>query len=215
MPITMHMWGVSCFIGAPTIYTCHSCSLFFFWLCPVGFLHCENVRGLDMGLWMKVILFSHSVWILITLAAEIVCVWSGRVAVPDPLDMLRNTRCAYKHRIFFFHGTTAPRGPGLSHYRGFTITLSHTTLGRTLWTSDQFHTEASTWQHTTLTTSMPPAGFELATPADSRLRLRGHSHRLHRITFLKPEQFGILIPRISEKRMYTCTLIRRCTRGCW
>ena len=32
---------------------------------------------------------------------------------------------------FFPHGATAPRGPGPSHYRGFTITLRHTTLGRT------------------------------------------------------------------------------------
>jgi len=29
------------------------------------------------------------------------------------------------------HGSTAPSGPGASHYRGFTITLRHTTLGRT------------------------------------------------------------------------------------
>jgi len=65
----------------------------------------------------------------------------------------------------------------------------HTTIGRTLWTSDQFYTEASTWQNTTLTTSMPPEGFEPAIPADSRLRLRGHWHRLHRIIFLKPKQF--------------------------
>jgi hypothetical protein len=29
------------------------------------------------------------------------------------------------------YGTTAPTGPGPYHYRGFTITLRHTTLGRT------------------------------------------------------------------------------------
>ena len=29
------------------------------------------------------------------------------------------------------HGTTAPSGPGPPHFRGFTITLRHTTLGRT------------------------------------------------------------------------------------
>jgi hypothetical protein len=32
---------------------------------------------------------------------------------------------------FFFYGSTAPSGPGSPHYRGFTITLRHTTLGRT------------------------------------------------------------------------------------
>jgi hypothetical protein len=29
------------------------------------------------------------------------------------------------------HGATAPSVPGPPHYRGFTITLRHTTLGRT------------------------------------------------------------------------------------
>jgi hypothetical protein len=32
---------------------------------------------------------------------------------------------------FFPHDTTAPCGPGPPHYRDFTITLRHTTLGRT------------------------------------------------------------------------------------
>ena len=32
---------------------------------------------------------------------------------------------------FFFHGATAPSGPGPAHYRYFTITLRHTTLGDT------------------------------------------------------------------------------------
>jgi len=30
-----------------------------------------------------------------------------------------------------FYGATVSSGPGPSHYRGFTITLRHTTLGRT------------------------------------------------------------------------------------
>ena len=30
------------------------------------------------------------------------------------------------------HGATAPSGPAPPQYRGFTITLRHTTLGRTL-----------------------------------------------------------------------------------
>jgi hypothetical protein len=32
---------------------------------------------------------------------------------------------------FISNGATAPSGPGHPHYRGFTITLRHTTLGRT------------------------------------------------------------------------------------
>ena len=33
--------------------------------------------------------------------------------------------------IFFYHGGTALSGPGPRHFRGFVITLKHTTLGRT------------------------------------------------------------------------------------
>jgi len=33
---------------------------------------------------------------------------------------------------FIFHGTKAPIGPQPPHYRGFTIALRHTTLGRTV-----------------------------------------------------------------------------------
>ena len=33
--------------------------------------------------------------------------------------------------IFYFHGSTALGGPGPHDYHDFTITLRHTTLGRT------------------------------------------------------------------------------------
>jgi len=39
-----------------------------------------------------------------------------------------------------------------------------------LWTSDQPDAETSTWQHTTLTSSMPPAGFEPTIPGRERPR---------------------------------------------
>jgi hypothetical protein len=32
--------------------------------------------------------------------------------------------------ILFYYGATAASGPGPPHFRGFTITLRHTTLGR-------------------------------------------------------------------------------------
>jgi hypothetical protein len=38
----------------------------------------------------------------------------------------------YLYKTLIFHGATIPSGQGLPHYRGFTITLRHTTLGRTL-----------------------------------------------------------------------------------
>jgi hypothetical protein len=37
----------------------------------------------------------------------------------------------YKREISFSNGGTAPSAPGPPHYRGFTITFRHTTLGRT------------------------------------------------------------------------------------
>jgi hypothetical protein len=58
-------------------------------------------------------------------------------------------------------GTTIPSGPVPPHYRGFTITLRHTALGRT--PLDKL-SQTSSWQHVTLTTdrqtSMSAAGLE-------------------------------------------------------
>ena len=59
--------------------------------------------------------------------------------------------------IFFFHGATAPSGPGPPHYRRFMIILRHTTLGRIPldeWSARR--RETSTSQHTTLTTDGHP-----------------------------------------------------------
>jgi len=62
----------------------------------------------------------------------------------------------------------------------------HTHSVQLLWTRDQTVAETSTWQRETFTTDRhpcPPAGFVPAYPskravADSRLRPRGHQHRL-------------------------------------
>jgi len=82
---------------------------------------------------------------------------------------------------FIFHGETAPSGPGSPHYPGFTITLTHTTLGRAL---DERSARRRDLYLTTHNThkgqkSMPPAGFAPAFPAsgaavDPCLRPRGH-----------------------------------------
>jgi hypothetical protein len=58
--------------------------------------------------------------------------------------------------MFFPHGTTAPSGPGLPHYRSFTITLRHTHAVGLLWTSDQPVAGVSTSQQTTLTRDRHP-----------------------------------------------------------
>jgi hypothetical protein len=77
------------------------------------------------------------------------------------------------HYLIFPHSTTA------SSLSSFTITLRHTTLGRT--PLDEWSARSLTWQHTPLTRnkSMPPAGFEPDNPAskhsaaDYHLRPRG------------------------------------------
>jgi hypothetical protein len=74
-------------------------------------------------------------------------------------------------RPIFFHGATAPSGRGPPHYRGFTITLRHTTLGRTPldeWSArcrDLYLTTHNTHNRQTF---MPPAGFEPTIPANER-----------------------------------------------
>jgi hypothetical protein len=65
----------------------------------------------------------------------------------------------------FFHGTTAPIGPGITRYRGFTVTLRHNTVARTPLDKqsarrrDLYLTTRNTQKRQT---SMPLAGFEHA-----------------------------------------------------
>ena len=68
----------------------------------------------------------------------------------------------------FHHGARAPCGPRPTHYRGFTITLRHTTFRvGFLWTRDQ--PDADTTHNThKRKTSMPPAGFETDFSASKR-----------------------------------------------
>jgi hypothetical protein len=64
----------------------------------------------------------------------------------------------------FFCGTSAPSESGPPHYRGFTITLRHTTLGRT--PMDEW----SAWRRDLYpTTHNSPAAFEPAITASERL----------------------------------------------
>jgi hypothetical protein len=73
--------------------------------------------------------------------------------------------------FILFHEATAPSGPGFPYYWGFTITLRHITLGRTLldeWSArhrDLYLTKQNTQKRHT---SMSPAGFEPTIPASER-----------------------------------------------
>jgi hypothetical protein len=71
----------------------------------------------------------------------------------------------------FPHDATDPSGSGTPHYRGFTITLRHTTLGGTPLDEgparrrDLYLTTHNTHNRQT---SMPPAGFEPTIPVSER-----------------------------------------------
>ena len=68
------------------------------------------------------------------------------------------------------------RGQRLSHYRGFTITLRHTTLGRTpLGELSARHRDLylTTYNTHNRQIFMPPAGFELTIPASERPQIYG------------------------------------------
>ena len=72
---------------------------------------------------------------------------------------------------FFFHEATASSGPGPPHYRGFTITLRHSTFGRTPLDegpASRRHLHLTTHNTHKRQTSMPPAKFEPAIPASER-----------------------------------------------
>ena len=80
--------------------------------------------------------------------------------------------------VFFLWVPTG--GPGSPHFRGFTTTHTHITLGSFLWTSDGLVAETSTWQRTTLT--IPPIGIRTRThskqvTAEWRLRQSAHWHQ--------------------------------------
>ena len=84
--------------------------------------------------------------------------------------------------VFFFMAQRPPGGPGPPHYRGFTITLRHMTLG---WTPlDEWstrHRETSAWRNTTLTTdrySCPQRHSQQANSRRPTLQTRGRCDRL-------------------------------------
>jgi hypothetical protein len=81
--------------------------------------------------------------------------------------------CVYIYIYIYIciHGTTAPSGPGPSHFRDFTITLRHIALVRT--PLDEWSAQGRDLYLTTDNTrksqaSFPPASFEPAIPASER-----------------------------------------------
>jgi hypothetical protein len=93
--------------------------------------------------------------------------------------------------IYIFRGATAPSGPEPPHYRGFTITLRHTAVGRTpLDERSALRKDLNLTTHSTHNrhTDLQEHGrFQTHNPStraatDPRLRRRGHWDRLFCIT---------------------------------
>ena len=107
---------------------------------------------------------------------------------------------------FFFHGATAPSGPGPPQHRGFTITLRHTTLSKTpsgLVISLTQRIYLTTHNKYKRQTSMFPAGFELQIPICERL------HTQDRVATGSGTSFSVLL-LIEESR---CVEGGRCSSG--
>jgi hypothetical protein len=95
-----------------------------------------------------------------------------------------------------FSWLVSPSGPRSHHYRGFTITLRHTTLGRT--PLDEWPVRRRDLYLTTHNThnkqiSIPPAAFEPTIPA----RERPQTHAIDRVA-----------TGIGKFATYTCVLIK-------
>jgi hypothetical protein len=119
---------------------------------------------------------------------------------------------------FFFHGARAPSGPGPPHYRGFTITLIHTTLGRTPldeWSARRKDLYRATYNTQKRQISMPPARFEPTIPASKQPKT--HSFDRVELRLLLNEIFkrAVLetvhnISRVQSSKKLRCTYHRIC-----
>jgi hypothetical protein len=101
------------------------------------------------------------------------CTWHNShtaLGTTATLHLAQQPHCTW-HNSHTAFGTTAPRGTGLHHHRGFTITLRHTTVGRTpLDGRSARRTDLYLTTHNTRKrqTSIPPAGFEPTISASER-----------------------------------------------
>ena len=122
---------------------------------------------------MSLIIRGYSPLLVLLQEKEKVMKWKC-IPVITPFQMINYSPLPFsKHTdghtpIVFVHGATAPTGSGSSHYRGFTITLRHTALGRTPldeWSARRRDLYLITHNNHKTLTSIPPVGFEPAIPA--------------------------------------------------
>jgi hypothetical protein len=117
---------------------------------------CVNVVFINQwtadGLWDRVLIYVNSAWR-----------WR---CLP-----LQDWWTTYITHVGFLYGSTALSGLRASYCRGLTITLRHTTLGRTPldeWSARSRDLYLTTQNYQKRQTSMPGAGFELAIPANEQ-----------------------------------------------
>jgi hypothetical protein len=113
--------------------------------------------------------FVISCWVPYSAFHVYVWYWTSWRTTPYRTEI---RRCAVRHRlkpglIPPSHGATAACGPRPPHYRGFTITFRHTTLGSTTldkWSARRRNLYLTTHKIHKRHTSMPPSGFEPTIP---------------------------------------------------
>jgi hypothetical protein len=109
----------------------------------------------------------------------------------------------------FLHDMTVSSGPGPPHYRVFTITNRHTTVGRTPldeWSAPCRDLYLTTHNNHYRETSMLPDGFEPAIPARKRPQTyalnraateTGQQCKIISLNFLYSSKFPLQMPSIS------------------
>ena len=116
------------------------------------------------------------------------------------LSLFYRSLVATSTSLFIPPGSAAPIGSGTSHYRGITITLRHTTLGRIPldeWSARRRDLYLITRSTHKRQTSMSPAGFEPTIPASERPQ----TPSLHRADTTIGDDTGITpkVPWNAEK----------------
>jgi len=114
-------------------------------------------------LWLFVNRIQPTVWLT----------WNTAISKPYCYTRVKYSPLVHVHdtlnclQYFFHRDATAPSGPGPTYFRGFTITLRHTTVGRTARCRDLCLT---THNNHKKETSMSLVGFEPSVPAGERPR---------------------------------------------
>jgi len=108
----------------------------------------------------------------------------------------------------FFPWRNSASGPGPPHYRGITITLTHSTFGRTpldQWSARRKYLYVTAHITRKRQTYMPPARFELRVPASER----PHTHVLDRVA-TGTGNWGLNLPQNE----YVDIMLTRVVGGC-